>query len=410
MAQQTDAVPDLFDPAFRAGAHPAYAALRERAPVAHVPGPQGLSSYVVVTGYDQALEVLTDRRFLLDPENVFTPEEMTELGWVETPLDRNLLNLDPPDHTRLRRLVQQAFTPKFVAGLRPRIEQVAEGLLDGIEADSRASGQREADLITAFAFPLPLVVIAEMLGVPEGARDHFRDWSDAVVSLANPTQPEASTLAKMGAFAAYCRGLFAEKRRAPGDDLISGLIRAEDEDGKLSEQELLSMVLLLIVAGHETTVNLVGSGTLALFEHPAQLDRLKGDPALLKPAIEELLRFYSPVENSITRWLGDETELGGETIARGEPVIAVLAAANRDPARFADPDRLDLGRGENRHLAFGKGIHMCLGAPLARLEGEVALGALLRRFPELRLAVPREELAWRPNFLLRGLERLPVAF
>lgn len=408
-ASHLAAAPNLFDPAFRDGAHAAYAALRERAPVARIPGPEG-APFLVVTGYDEALTVLTDRRFLIDPENVFSAEDLAELGWVETPLDRNLLNVDPPDHTRLRRLVQQAFTPKFVAGLRSRIEQVAEGLLDEIEDRARETGRREAELIGEFAFPLPLVVIAEMLGVPAADRDKFRDWSDAVVSLANPTHPSEATLAKMHEFAAYSQTLFAEKRRAPADDLISGLVRAEDEDGKLSEQELLSMVLLLLVAGHETTVNLIGSGSLALFEHPDQLARLAADPALLKPAVEELLRFYSPVENSITRWVGDELTLGGETIARGEPVIAVLAAANRDPARFADPDRLDLGREENRHLAFGKGIHLCLGAPLARLEGEIAFGALLRRFPELRLAIPRESLAWRPNFLLRGLTRLPVAF
>jgi len=402
-------VPNIFDPAFRPRAYPAYAALRQRAPVARIPTPYGVP-HVVVTGYDEALAVLTDRRFLIDPENVFPPEQLAEAGWIETPIDRNLLNVDPPDHTRLRKLVQQAFTPKFVANLRPRIEQVAEGLLDEIEGRAGASGERRTDLIRAFAFPLPLVVIAEMLGFPAEDRERFREWSDAVVSLANPTAVSEEALAKMDAFAAYCLALFEQKRRAPADDLISGLVEAEEEGEKLSEQELLSMVLLLIVAGHETTVNLIGSGTLALFEHPDQLDRLKGDPSLLKPAIEELLRYYSPVENSITRWVGEELELGGETIAHGEGVIAVLGAANRDPARFPDPDRLDLGRGDNRHLAFGKGIHMCLGAPLARLEGEIAFGALLRRFPGLRLAVPRDELAWRPNFLLRGLTALPVAF
>jgi len=399
----------LFDPAFRATAYPAYDALRAATPVARVPTPEG-GAYVVVTGYEPALEVLTDRRFLIDPENVFSPEEMAQLGWVETPLDRNLLNVDPPDHTRLRRLVQQAFTPKFVAALRPRIAQVAEELLDGIEGRAGTSGRREVDLIDEFAFPLPLVVIAEMLGVPAAERERFRDWSDAVVALANPTAPSDEILAKMQEFAAYTRGLFARKRQQPADDLISGLVQIEDAGDRLNEQELLSMVLLLIVAGHETTVNLIGSGTLALLEHPAQLARLRADPALLPSAVEELLRYHSPVENAITRFTGEAVALGGEPISRGEAVIAVLAAANRDPARFADPGTLDLGRPDNRHLAFGKGIHMCLGAPLARLEGAVAFAALLRRFPELRLAVPPADLTWRPTFLLRGLTRLPVAF
>ena len=399
----------LFDPAFRANAYPAYAALRAATPVARVPAPTG-GAYVVVTAYDPALEVLTDRRFLIDPENVFTADELAALGWVETPLDRNLLNVDPPDHTRLRRLVQQAFTPKFIAALRPRIEQVAEELLDGIEARAQAIGRREVDLIGEFAFPLPLVVIAEMLGVPAAERERFREWSDAVVSLANPTSPSDETLAKMGEFAAYCQDLSGRKRREPTDDLISGLVQIEDAGDQLSEQELLSMVLLLIVAGHETTVNLIGSGTLALCQHPDQLARLRADPALLPAAVEELLRYHSPVENAITRFTGDAVVLGGEPIARGEAVIAVLAAANRDPARFPDPAALDLGRADNRHLAFGKGTHMCLGAPLARLEGAVGFAALLRRFPDLRLASPPTDLAWRPNFLLRGLIRLPVAF
>jgi cytochrome P450 len=292
----------------------------------------------------------------------------------------------------------------MIAGLRPRIHQIADDLLDGVTA------QGKMDLVEDFAFPLPITVIAEMLGVPSADRDRFRVWSNAAVQGSPAVQPDPEVTAKLLEFAGYLRELRTAKLRRPGDDLVSALVQAEAEGDALSESELLSMLFLLIVAGHETTVNLIGNGMLALFEHPEQLARLRAEPALIKPAIEEMLRYYGPVEMSLTRYAREDVELGGQTIRRGEQVTVLLAATDRDPALVADPDRFEVGREPTRHLAFGTGIHACLGAPLARLEGQIAFTTLLRELPELRLAVPREELTWADSALLRGLSRLPVAF
>jgi cytochrome P450 len=337
-------------------------------------------------------------------------EEREEAIATDQIFREHLLGVDPPQHTRLRKLVSQSFTPKFVEGLRPRIQQIAVELLDDLEAHLAANGTRAFDLLERYAFPLPITVISEMLGVPAEDRDNFRVWSNAVLELNPQGGPVPEAMEALGEFAFYLMRLAAEKRRHPTDDLISGLLQAEEEGDVLSEQELIAMIFLLIVAGHETTVNLIGNGMLAFFQHPDQFDLFKRDPEqMAKPAIEEVLRYYGPVEMSLTRFAREDLTLGGKEIKRGEALNVMLAAADRDPALVADPARFDITRAPVRHLGFGTGIHACLGAPLARLEGQIAFPALIRRFPEIRLAVPPDELVWRLTGITRGLESLPVA-
>lgn len=416
----------MFGSEFKARAFPVYAAMRERGPVTRVELPHR-ESFCLVTRYAECLELLKEHeRFANDPANSLseeeyavlfqqvakglTPEQQEFLAQTDEILSRNLLAVDPPDHSRLRRLVAIPFTPKYIEGLRARVQEIADDLLDAVEARSAETGRREMELIDDFAYPLPLTVIAEMLGIPAGDRDRFREWSAAAVSFtpADPANPEIT--AKLIEFIDYLRGLVAEKRADPGDDLLSGLVLAEAEGDKLSENELLSMMFLLIVAGHETTVNLIGNGTLALFDHPDQRARLDENPELLKSAIEEMLRYYGPVEMSLARWVRADTKLGGEPLHRGERIMALLASANHDEAQFPEPETFDISRDPNRHLAFGTGIHACLGAALARLEGQVAFATLLSRLPTLALAVARDDVQWRDGTFLRGLTRLPVAY
>jgi cytochrome P450 len=315
-----------------------------------------------------------------------------------------MLNKDGEDHRRLRKLVTKAFTPRMVERLRPRIQEIADELIDAVEA------QGEMELVDEFAFPLPITVIAELLGIPVGDRDSFRRWTNAMVTPALTPQGIAQFSEAVDEFVAYLRELFERRGTTPGDDLISALLQVEEGGDTLSEEELFSMVVLLIIAGHETTVSLIGNAVLALLEHPDQRAELQGDPERISHAIEELLRYDSPVERTLNRWAATDVELGNQTIRRGEGVIVILGSANRDPSCFTDPDTLDLGRADVKHLAFGRGSHYCLGAPLARLEAEVALTTLLRRLPGLRLETPLEELYWRPVPLFRSLASLQVAW
>jgi cytochrome P450 len=400
---------DLYSDRFRTETYSIFAEIREQDPVLCQIGLDGESPIWFITRYeDVAAVLLDDRRFVRDPALALEGEELARIssGMPESMafLEQHMLNKDGNDHRRLRRLVTRAFTPRMVEQLRPRIQEIADQLIDRVEA------RGEMEVVDEFAFPLPITVIAELLGIPAADRDRFRVWSNAIVTPA--FEPEA--LARFGElmdeFVSYLHQLFARRREDPGEDLVSALLQAEDGGDTLSEQELFSMVSLLIVAGHETTVSLIGNAVLALLQHPEQRAALTADPAVIQRAIEELLRYDGPVERALTRWAAEDLEVGGQTIGRGDAVIVILGSADRDPARFTDPDVLDLTREDVKHVAFGRGSHYCLGAPLARLETEIALTTLLRRLPNLRLAVPAEELSWRPVPLFRSLVALPVAW
>ncbi|MFH8684067.1 cytochrome P450 [Streptomyces lydicus] len=402
--------PDLFTWEFAADPYPAYAWLRTHAPVHRTALPSGVEAWLV-TRYTDARQALADARLSKNP--VHHSESAHGKGKVGIPGERSanlmthLLNIDPPDHTRLRRLVSKAFTPRRVAEFAPRVQQLADDLIDGF------AGRGEADLIHEFAFPLPIYAICDLLGVPREDQDDFRDWAGMMIRHGGgPRGGVARSVKKMRT---YLAELIHRKRENPGEDLISGLIRASDHGEHLTENEAAAMAFILLFAGFETTVNLIGNGTYALLRHPAQRELLQGalaagDTGLLTTGIEELLRYDGPVELATWRFATQELTLGGQRIAAGDPVLVVLAAADRDPARFADPDVLDLTRRDNPHLGYGHGIHYCLGAPLARLEGQTALATLLRRLPDLRLGADPDALRWRGGLIMRGLRSLPVEF
>src|SRR6516162_172528 len=373
--------------------HSVHARLRTQRPVTPVVLPGGTGTWLI-TGYAEARAALADPRLSKHMPGWHPPPDS-----IIAALDQHMLNSDPPDHERLRKLVNKAFTARRVEQLRPRITAITAGLLDDM------STQRDVDLLASFAFPLPITVICELLGVPVTDRDEFRAWSATIV--ADSVAPEVFQ-AHATAMTGYFRALLAARRREPADDLLSALISARDDADRLSEDELLSMAFLLLVAGHETTVNLIASGMLALLLNPGELARLRADRSLLGAAVEELLRYVNPVNNATFRFTGEPVEIGCVPIGPNEVVLVSLSGANRDPSRYADPDQLDLGRDSGGHLAFGHGIHYCLGAPLARLEAEIAFAGLLERFGSITLAVPPDELRWRPSTLIHGLESLPV--
>ena len=382
--------------------------MRRDDPVLQQPGIDGETPIWFVTRYDDVVSVLQDgERFVVDPARAMDADEFERrredlLG--DERIGESLLTRDGDDHRRLRRLVSKAFTPRMVEQLRPRIESIAGELLDATE--SRGA----MDLVDDYAFPLPIIVIAELLGIPAEDRDRFRTWSNTFVLPALTPELQEQFRVHTDEFVAYLDALFAARRADPREDLLSALVQAEEAGDHLSENELYSMAVLLIVAGHETTVSLITNSVLALLTHPDALAGLRSDPALLPSAIEERLRFDSPVERAITRWAADDVELGGRTIARGDFVIAVIGSANRDPDRFPDVDTLDLRREDVKHVAFGRGSHFCLGAPLARLEAEVALRTLIERLPTVRLAIDTTDLYWRPIPIFRSLASLPVAW
>lgn len=394
--------PDLTPTSLIADPYAGYARLRADAPVHRVVGPDGLPFWLV-TRYPDVRQALADPRLALDKAHA-TPGNYR--GFALPPaLDANLLNMDPPDHTRIRRLVSQAFTPRRVAALRRPVERVAEQLLDAIEPLGRA------DLLAAYATPLPITVICDLLGVPEDDRHDFRAWTDSLITP-DPDRPEAARAA-VKAMLGFFTGLIERKRAEPGDDLLSDLIAARDdqEDGAgLSEDELTSLAFLILFAGYENTVHLIANAVLALLTHPEQLAALRAEPELITGAVEELARFDGPAPLAIRRFPRENVTIGGVTVPAGETVLLALGSANRDPEQFTDPGRLDLRRRESGHLALGHGIHYCLGAPLARMETALALTALLRRFPALALDVPVERLRHRPTLRARGLLELPVRY
>jgi cytochrome P450 len=397
---------DISSPAFKANPYPFYAQLRDQAPVHRLILGDKRPAWLV-TRYDDVVTVLKDDRFVKDKRKVMTPEQMAREPWIPKiiqPIERNMLDTDPPEHARLRGLVHTAFTPRLVENMRERIKRLTDELLDKIESQGRM------DLIRDYALPLPTTIIAEMLGVPDRERHKFHRWSNTIVSTVPSKWGLLKAIPSLIAFLRYIRRLVQTRRADPRDDLVSALVEAQEAGDKLSEDELLAMVSLLLIAGHETTVNLIGNGMLALIEHPRQMEQLRDNPGLIKPAVEELLRYDGPLETATERYAREDVTIAGVTIPRGEMVFAVLASANRDERQFDHADTLDITREPNRHLAFGQGVHFCLGAPLARLEGQIAINTLLRRIPDLRLAVPTHALHRRPGLVLHGLKSLPVAF
>jgi hypothetical protein len=391
----------LFNPYLaesRRSPYAGYARVRESGGLYR--SPLGL---LAASRYQDVAALLRDPRFSANRRNA-APFRLMRFMNRRAPdflnlIDRNLLNVDPPDHTRIRGLVNKAFTPRRVAALRPRVEELVEQQLDA------ALGRGELELVRDLAHPLPVIVIAELLGVPAADRARFRHWSNGVVQILDPLSAErglSRAVEAASALADYFRGMLRIRRAEPQGDLLSAMLAAEQDGRVLDEGDLLALSTLLLAAGHETTTNLIGNAVLALLRFPEQAERLRAEPSLMPTAVEEFLRFDSPVQLTDRVAISD-VELGGRRVRSGQIVAALLGAANRDPAQFASPDALDVGRADNRHLAFGHGPHFCLGAPLARLEAEVAIGALLRRVPKLRGDLGAVE--YRPSVLLRG----PVA-
>ncbi|MFI5975187.1 cytochrome P450 [Streptomyces sp. NPDC051452] len=386
----------IQDPRFLHNPYPTYAAMRSACPVQAVPtGANGHSSYLV-TGYAEARQALSDPRLSKNTGAFFANKGSRRR--LHPAVAHNMLASDPPQHTRLRKLVTNAFTTGAVAELRPFIAQVTDALLDEWPVGE------QVDLVAGLAVPLPIIVICELLGVPEGDRPEVQRWSAELFAAGKPDLIDAAS----HAVADYMTGLIAAKRLRPGGSLLDRLISARDGNDRLSEEELVSLSVLLLVAGHETTTNFLGNAALALLQHPAELERLRSNPKDIPASLDELLRFDSPVSTATFRFTTEAVTLGSAKIPTGVPVMVALGAANRDPERFPSPDQLNLDREAAGHLSFGHGIHRCVGAPLARAEADIALRAILSRFPGIRLAVSPDQLDRRRTRLVRGLASLPV--
>lgn len=426
------------DPEFRASAYELYEDLREQGPVTRVRVLRGgeteddsralprtglfASESSLVTHYDEGVEALLDNRFTVDPSKVLSPEQQAAMAEevanapkIARALRRNLLTLDPPDHTRLRKLVQPSFTGRAMASLDARIQKITDDLLDQAERDAAEHGEstpdRAMELVRAFAYPLPVTVISDMVGIPEEDRLQARYWTENLLKVQG-ADPEAmqDIQRRLSEFGEYLEDLFERRRHDPQDDLISRLVAAEEDGDKLSPEEMLSMVFVVYVAGFVTTVNLIGNGVMALLTHPDELAKFKANPELAANVVEETLRYWSPAEATLPRIATMDLQIGATLIHRGEAMQASLASMNRDPQRFAHPEIYDVERSDaNRHVAFGKGVHVCLGAPLARLEGKIAFETIFRRYPDLRLAVPAEEVRWHSD-LVRGYAEIPLKY
>jgi cytochrome P450 len=391
--------PPLFGPAFDADPYPAYDWLRRNAPIVRVPLP-GCEAWLV-TRYEDAVATLTHPTLSKDPAAGSPEWRAASLG---LPMDhrptlaRHMINVDAPDHPRLRRLVSAAFSPRRMEGLRERAQQVTDDLLNRLDGPA-------ADLISALAYPLPITIICDLLGVPDEDRAAFHHHASVIDSAA------ASELAAIGAatdaLEKFLADLVALKRTHPGDDLLTDLVRRSHE-GEIDADELTSTAFLLLIAGHETTVALIGNGLLTLLRHPDKLAEVRANPDTLPDVIDEMLRYDGPVRNATWRFPTEPVVIGGQEMLPGDPILVSLLSANRDPAAFPDPDAFTPGRIGEPHLAFGRGPHYCVGAALARIEGEVAIGTVLRRFPDLALAVPPDDLTWWPSAIMRGLFTLPV--
>ncbi|MBO4210398.1 cytochrome P450 family protein [Micromonospora echinofusca] len=406
MTEQAVRASEVYTDEFAVDPYPTFARLRAETPVCPVSSPR-FDSYLI-TGFDDARAALTDPRLSKD---LYGPGRhyLRIFGPNSEALNRNMLNADPPEHTRLRRIVSQAFSPRRIEALRPRVAEIVDDLLDRVLPHGRA------ELMHDFAIPLPMRVISELLGIPEADHDRVLDWTQVIRTSGSagrsPEQDRAAVQEAQLRLYHYLADLVQSKRAHPGDDLVSALIEDCDQAGKLSEAELVTTTFLLLFAGHQTTADFLGNATVALLTHPDQLDVLRARPELLPSAIEELLRFDGPLPVASPRIATEDIEYRGVRIPQGAIVGVVLNAANHDPAQFADPDRLDLCRERGPHLGFGYGVHYCLGVSLARMEARIGLGALLRRLPELRFGVPVGELRRLPAASpFRGLLELPVRF
>ena len=387
-------IADLARPEFKANPYPLYSRLRKESAVCPTRF-LGMPTWVV-TRYDTVVMVLKDERFVKD--------WLPRTKWIHRfsgPVTRHMLNKDAPDHTRLRTLVHKAFTPSLVERLRQRIQTCCDELLKDL------SNQGSMDLMCGYALPLPLTIIAELLGIPAEYRNGLHSLSRSSLS-ASGTLGVLRSFPDQRLLVRRLRKLIAERRRNPDEDLITSLIQAEEAGDKLNEEELVGTIVLLLVAGYETTVNLIGNGVLALLQHQDQRQRLRENRVSPDSAIEELLRYTSPLDIASLRFAREDIQIDSVTIPQGHAVIAVLGSANHDESQFQEPETLDLTRDPNRHVAFGQGVHFCLGAPLARLEGQIALTTLFQRFPDLRLSCLPESLRWRKSLIVRGLEELPV--
>lgn len=381
-----------------------YARLRAENPVCQLPLPDKRTIWLI-TRYDDVAAVLKDDRFVKNPLNAARGNQSAKPPWVPRfaqLLTRHMLSADKPDHARLRGLVNRAFSPRLVEQMHSRIQSVTTELLESVR------GQRQIDLISDYALPIPTTIITEMLGIPAEDRRRFNRWSNTLMQVSASKWGMLRAIPDVWSLIHYLRTFVKQRQREPQDDLTSELVNAEVDGERLNEDELISMVGLLLVAGHETTVNLIGNGVLALLEHSEEMELLRNDPALIEPAVEELLRYDSPVEIATERFTREDVTIAGVTIPGGSLVGAVIASANRDESQFKDPDKLNIRRNPNKHLAFGLGSHYCTGAPLARLEGQIAINTLLQTAPKLKLESPLEALHWRPGLITRGLDSLPI--
>ncbi|QBD77169.1 cytochrome P450 [Ktedonosporobacter rubrisoli] len=383
---------------------PFYAHLRMKEPLTRFTDIDGTDAWLV-TSYNEALALLTDPRFTNTKQQVSSQQDGQRALQESTTDEEHTLSAgNMLSFTHLRPLVAKAFTPRRVEQLRLRIQQIADALLDAVHR------QGKMDLIADFAYPLPITVILELLGIPGEDRQTFRAWSQAIVSTPNDSEQEEVRAVAHKELTHYIATLLSTRRKLPGNDLVSDLVMREENERKLHEQELTFIIFVLLIAGHETTANLIGTSMLALLEHPLQLQVLRDDPSLIPVAVEELLRYTAPVSTSGPRWAREDVVIESNVIRRGQAVYVSLVAANCDPQQFTAPEELDITRQGNQHLAFGKGIHFCLGAPLARLEGQIALSTLLRRMPHLRRASKTEQFVWKRDLFLRGVTSLPVTF
>ncbi|MCU5473975.1 cytochrome P450 [Bacillus paranthracis] len=396
---------NLASAQFKEDAYEIYKESRKMQPILFVNKTE-LGAEWLITRYEDALPLLKDNRLKKDPANVFSQDTLNVFLTVDNSdyLTTHMLNSDPPNHNRLRSLVQKAFTPKMIAQLEGRIQHIADDLLNEVERKG------SLNLVDDYSFPLPIIVISEMLGIPKEDQAKFRIWSHAVIAYPETPEEIKETEKQLSEFITYLQYLVDMKRKEPKEDLVSALILAESEGHKLSARELYSMIMLLIVAGHETTVNLITNTVLALLENPNQLQLLKENPKLIDAAIEEGLRYYSPVEVTTSRWADEPFQIHDRTIEKGDMVVIALASANRDETVFEHPEVYDITRENNRHIAFGHGSHFCLGAPLARLEAKIAITTLFNRMPKLQIKGDREEIKWQGNYLMRSLEELPLTF